>query len=82
MNAPANLNMPIDRFDPKVLRKLRLLPMACMIEGYIAWTRGTDLIAISKPQNHVPAPLAADTACLSIVDYRRVTKAIADLEAA
>jgi hypothetical protein len=83
MNAPANINdpMPVDRFDPAAMRKLRLLPMACVVEGYIVWCRGTDALAISRPQKHVAAPLAADTACLSIIDYRRVTRAIADQEA-
>jgi hypothetical protein len=54
MNAPANLNEipPIDRFDPAVLRRLRLIPMACMVEGFIAWCAGTHLIALSKPQKH------------------------------
>jgi hypothetical protein len=72
--------MPSDRFDPAVMRTLRLIPMACVLEGFIVWCARTDALAVSEPRKRVPAPMATDTACLSITDYRCVVRAIADAE--
>lgn len=84
MNAHAAFeteDTPIDRFDNEVLRRFRLRPMACVPDGCIVWCVGTSCIGMSVPwQRHRPAPPETNTACLSITDYRRVTKAIADQE--
>lgn len=80
MNAHVIDLIPVDRFDPAVLRGYRLRPMACVPEGWLIWARGTNALAVSSPRRHRAAPAGTDTAILSINQYRRVTRAIADAE--
>lgn len=62
------------------LLRYRLVPMVSIPDGSIVWCAGTKTLAVSMPNKTADAPPHTDTVCLSINDYRRVTKAIADAE--
>ncbi len=73
---------PVDRFDTTVMRRYRLFPLKACPDGWI-WYADNEVkpVGVSSPSKHAEPPLNTDTVFLSINDYRRVTKAIADSEA-
>lgn len=73
---------PVDRLDPALLRRFRLLPLQVVLDGWLIYAHDTETLALSSPKAHRPPPDQTDTVYLSLTDYRRVTKAIADAEAA
>lgn len=63
------------------LRQHRLLPMQIIPEGYVTWARGTHALAVRKLADAGEPPIGTDTAIVSVADYRRITRLIADQEA-
>lgn len=73
---------PVDRFDTAVLRRYRLFPLKNAPDGWLWYADGAvNPIGVSSPSKHHEPPAGTDTILLSLNDYRRVTKAIADAEA-
>ena len=62
------------------LAQLRLRPMQCCPDDHVIYCRGSEVLAVSKPEKRVTIPMDADTAVVSVDDYRRLTKEIADEE--
>jgi hypothetical protein len=73
-------------YGPSPLHPLgafRILPMAVVPDGWTAWCKGTQLLALSAPTKKVPAPEGTDTACVSVTDYKRISaQLIAEQESA